>query len=64
MEETAHNPATAEVVEAVGRIPSLTASLLVFGVMIGLLFLTMFLFGDEVAEGPLQVSITIAGFVY
>lgn len=32
------------------------ASLLVFGVMIGLIVLSVILFGTQVAEGPLQVS--------
>jgi NhaC family Na+:H+ antiporter len=40
--------------------PSMFASLLVFGVMIGLILLAVFLFRDEVDSGPLQVSITLA----
>jgi NhaC family Na+:H+ antiporter len=43
-----------------GRTPSLAASLLVFAVMIGLIILSVILFGSEVAEGPLQVSMTLA----
>src|SRR5210317_1160097 len=43
-----------------GRTPSLAASLLVFAVMIGLIMLSVILFGSEVAEGPLQVSMTLA----
>ena len=43
-----------------GRTPSMAASLLVFGVMIGLIILSVILFGSEVAEGPLQVSMTLA----
>ncbi len=43
-----------------GRTPSMFASLLVFGVMIGLILLSVVLFGEEVAAGPLQVSMTLA----
>ncbi len=43
-----------------GRTPSTIASLLVFGVMIGLIVLSVVLFGADVAEGPLQVSMTLA----
>ena len=43
-----------------GRTPSMFASLLVFGVMIGLIVLSVVLFGADVAEGPLQVSMTLA----
>lgn len=43
-----------------GRMPSMAASLLVCGVMIGLIILSVILFGSEVAEGPLQVSMTLA----
>ena len=42
------------------RTPSMIASLLVFGVMIGLIVLSVVLFGADVAEGPLQVSMTLA----
>ena len=44
----------------IGRTPSMIASLLVFAVMIGLIMLSVVLFGSEVAEGPLQVSMTLA----
>ncbi len=40
--------------------PSMLASLLVFGVMIGLILLTVFLFPGEVEAGPLQISMTLA----
>ena len=43
-----------------GRTPSMVASLFVFGVMIGLIMISVVLFGSEVAEGPLQVSMTLA----
>ena len=43
-----------------GRTPSMAASLLVCGVMIGLIILSVILFGTDVAEGPLQVSMTLA----
>ncbi len=43
-----------------GRTPSMVASLLVCGVMIGLIMLSVVLFGSDVAEGPLQVSMTLA----
>jgi NhaC family Na+:H+ antiporter len=43
-----------------GRTPSMVASLFVFGVMIGLIMLSVVLFGSDVAEGPLQVSMTLA----
>lgn len=46
--------------EETGRTPSMLASLLVFAVMIGLIMMSVFLFGSEVAEGPLQVSMTLA----
>jgi len=36
------------------------ASLLVFGVMVALILLSVGFFGGEVAEGPLQVSMTLA----
>lgn len=53
---TANSAASA----AVGRTPPMGASIVVFGVMIGLIMLSIILFGAEVAEGPLQVSITLA----
>jgi NhaC family Na+:H+ antiporter len=43
-----------------GHTPTMFASLLVFGVMIGLILLAVFLFRDEVDSGPLQISITLA----
>jgi hypothetical protein len=36
------------------------AALLVFGVMIGLILLTVALFPEEVDAGPLQISMTLA----
>lgn len=53
------NPDTMPSGEA-GRTPSMFASLAVFGVMIGLILLSVVFFGEEVAAGPLQVSITLA----
>jgi NhaC family Na+:H+ antiporter len=49
-----------ETIKETGRMPSMLASLLVFGVMIGLILLSVVLFGSEVADGPLQVSMTLA----
>lgn len=46
--------------EKAGQTPSMIASLLVFGVMIGLILLAVFLFRDEVDSGPLQISISLA----
>ena len=43
-----------------GRTPSMAASLLVFGVMIVLILLSVASFGGTVADGPLQVSMTLA----
>ena len=43
-----------------GRTPSMIASLLVFGMMIALILLSVVLFGEEVAAGPLQISMTLA----
>lgn len=51
--DTQSNPET-------GRTPSMFASLLVFGVMIGLILLSVSLFPDEVDAGPLQISMTLA----
>ena len=42
------------------RTPSMFASLLVFGAMIGLILLSVALFPDEVDAGPLQISMTLA----
>ena len=47
-----------------GRTPGMFASLLVFGVMIGLILLTVALFPEEVDAGPLQISMTLATFFY
>jgi NhaC family Na+:H+ antiporter len=49
-----------EAKEPTGRTPSLIASLVVMGVMVALILLAVVLFGDEVASGPLQISITLA----
>ncbi len=43
-----------------GRTPSMIASLLVMGLMIALILLSVSLFGGGVADGPLQVSMTLA----
>jgi Na+:H+ antiporter, NhaC family len=47
-------------VKETGRTPSMFASLLVMGVMIALILLSVALFGSEVADGALQVSMTLA----
>jgi len=52
--------ATIEKPKETGRTPSMFASLLVMGVMVVLILLSVVFFGGEVAEGPLQVSITLA----
>lgn len=46
--------------ESTGQTPSMFASLLVFAVMIGLILLSVIIFGEEVAAGPLQVSMILA----
>ena len=46
--------------EATGRTPSMLASWSVIGLMVLLIVLSVALFGDGVADGPLQVSITLA----
>ena len=51
---------TNEKMKETGRTPSMVASLLVVGVMIALILLSVVLFGSEVAEGALQVSMTLA----
>ena len=51
---------TAETTKETGRTPSMFASLLVLGVMVGLILLSVIFFGSEVAEGPLQVSMTLS----
>ncbi|MDX1418231.1 MAG: hypothetical protein R3293_28785, partial [Candidatus Promineifilaceae bacterium] len=43
-----------------GRTPSMFASLLTLGVMIVLILLSVAFFGGTVADGPLQVSMTLA----
>jgi len=43
-----------------GQTPSMFASLMVMGLMVVLILLSVVFFGGEVAEGPLQVSITLA----
>jgi NhaC family Na+:H+ antiporter len=42
------------------RTPSMFASLLMMGLMIALILLSVSLFGGGVADGPLQVSMTLA----
>ena len=51
---------TNEKTEETGQTPSMLASWSVLGVMIFLIVASVVLFGDEVAEGPLQVSMTLA----
>lgn len=43
-----------------GQTPSMLASLIVFGTMIGLILLSVILFPEEVNAGPLQISMTLA----
>ncbi|MEZ4769826.1 MAG: Na+/H+ antiporter NhaC family protein [Caldilineales bacterium] len=43
-----------------GRTPSMLASLLVLGVMVSLILLSVMFFGSAVADGPLQVSMTLS----
>jgi len=52
--------ATTEKMKETGRTPSMFASLMVLGVMVILILLSVVFFGGEVAEGPLQVSMTLA----
>ena len=54
-------PATTAQTDA--RTPSLAASLFVVGVMVGLILFSVIQFGSEVADGPLQVSMTLATLV-
>jgi NhaC family Na+:H+ antiporter len=42
------------------KTPSMFMSLVTLGVMAGLILFSVFLFGEEVADGPLQISITLA----
>ena len=51
---------TTEKMKETGRTPSMFASLTVLGVMVALILLSVVFFGGEVAEGPLQVSMTLA----
>ena len=51
---------TTENSKETGRTPSMFASLLVMGVMIGLILLSVGFFGSEVAGGGLQVRMTLA----
>lgn len=52
--------ATDQKVPATGRKPSMFASISVFAVLVGLILLSVALFPSSVAEGPLQVSMTLA----
>ena len=49
--------------QADARTPSLAASLFVVGAMVGLILFSVVQFGSEVADGPLQVSMTLATLV-
>ena len=51
---------TTEKTTETGRTPPMFVSLLVLGVMVALILLSVVFFGGEVAEGPLQVSMTLA----
>ena len=55
--------ATSDKKEETGRTPSMFASLLVMAAMIALILLSVILFGSGVAEGPLQVSMTLATLI-
>jgi len=52
--------ATVQKPQETGQTPSMLASWSVLGVMILLIVFSVILFGSEVAEGPLQVSMTLA----
>ena len=54
---------TIKKMEETGRTPSMFASVMVLGVMATLILLSVGFFGGEVAEGPLQVSMTLATLV-
>ncbi|MBE9485785.1 MAG: hypothetical protein IMY82_01275, partial [Chloroflexi bacterium] len=54
------NKSEVEKTEETGRTPSMFASLLVVGFMISLILASVIFFADEVADGPLQVSMTLA----
>jgi len=45
------------------RAPTMAAAAFVFASMIGLILLSVVLFGDHVAAGPLQVSMTLATLI-
>jgi len=49
--------------ESVGNQPSMAASLFVVGSMIALIVIAVIMFGSEVADGPLQVSMTLATLI-
>ncbi|MEE4236118.1 MAG: hypothetical protein V2I51_05300, partial [Anderseniella sp.] len=51
---------TSDPTKQTGRTPSMLASLLVLGVMVSLILLSVMFFGSEVADGPLQVSMTLS----
>lgn len=51
---------TSDPTKETGRTPSMLASLLVLGVMVSLILLSVMFFGSEVADGPLQVSMTLS----
>ena len=54
---------TIKEMEETGQTPSMFASLFVLGVMVALILLSVGFFGGEVAEGPLQISMTLATLV-
>jgi len=54
---------TTEKTKDSSQTPSMFASLVVFGVMIGLILFSVIAFGEEVAAGPLQISMTLAVLV-
>jgi len=51
---------TSEKTKNSSQTPSVFASLVVFGVMVGLILFSVIAFGEEVAAGPLQISMTLA----
>ncbi len=57
------NDQAATTAQTDARTPSLAASLFVVGVMVGLILFSVIQFGSEVADGPLQVSMTLATLV-
>lgn len=46
-----------------GTQPSMAASLFVIGSMVLLIVISVVMFGSEVADGPLQVSMTLATLI-